>query len=697
MFTSEDYERNGAVAIIRLNNPPVNGLAHHVREAIFAGVETALNDAEVKAIVLIGAGKMFCGGADLRQFNTPAASAAPSLRVVIDRIEASPKPVVAAIHGIAYGGGLELALACHCRVVAPGTKVALPEVKLGLLPGGGGTQRLPRLIGVELALQVIVSGDPVDAENAVKLGIADELIEGDLLAGAVAYAKRIVSAAAQHPVSSKREARIEYAEEFFSAARAKAEKERRGFPAPLECIACVEAAVNLPIEEGLLFERQRFEALLNGTASKALRHLFFAEREAAKVADLPPTQAARPIARVGVVGAGTMGAGIAMCFANAGIPVTLMDVRQEALDRGLSLIHRNYAATVAKGKLSQEAMDRRVSFIEGTLHYDGLNGADLVIEAVFEDMALKKEVFGRLDKVCKPGAILASNTSRLDINEIAHSTSRPQDVIGLHFFSPANVMRLLEVVRGTKTTPDVIASAMQLAKSISKIAVLVGVCDGFVGNRMLSQYSREANFLIEEGAGLQQVDQALYNFGMAMGPFAMADMAGLDIGWAARQRQAPMRPAHLRYSKVADRICEMGRFGQKTDAGFYRYEAGSRIPIPDPEIESLIERCAQEENIRRSPVSEEEIIQRTIYALVNEGARILEEGIVQRASDIDTVYVNGYGFPAYRGGPMFYADTVGLDKVYATICEYHEKHGEYWKPAPLLERLAKEGRRFDTA
>ncbi|AIY43099.1 Enoyl-CoA hydratase [Collimonas arenae] len=689
-------EHDGAVAVIRLDNPPVNGLSHHVRETIFAGIEAALGNPEIKAIVLTGAGKIFCGGADLRQFNTPAASAEPSLQLLTERMEASAKPIIAAIDGVAYGGGFELALACHYRVVSPRAQVALPEVKLGLIPGCGGTQRLPRLIGVAPALQMIVGGDPVDAAKAVQLGIADDLIEGDFLAGALAFAERMTAVTAPHPIDIERTAMIADSQDFFSTARAKAAKEKRGFPAPLECIACVEAAVNLPRQEGLAFERQRFIALLNGTESKALRHLFFAEREAAKITGLSSPQETRPITRVGVLGAGTMGAGIAMCFANADIPVTLMEVQQEALDRGLALIRKNYATTVSKGKLSQEKMEHRLGLIEGTLKYEAFSSADLVIEAVFEDMKVKKEVFGRLDQVCKAGAILASNTSRLDINEIAGSTSRPGDVIGLHFFSPANVMRLLEVVRGAKTADDVVATAMQLAKSINKIGVLVGVCDGFVGNRMLTPYSREANFLIEEGASVLQVDQALYDFGMAMGPFAMADMAGLDIGRAARLRQAATRPAHLRYSRVADQICDMGRFGQKTSAGFYRYETSSRIPIPDPEIEALIERCAREDNIQRGPVSSEEIVQRTIYALINEGARILEEEIAQRSSDIDTVYVNGYGFPAYRGGPMFYADSIGLDKVYARICEFHRRHGEYWEPAPLLERLAKEGKRFSS-
>ncbi|WP_211462579.1 3-hydroxyacyl-CoA dehydrogenase NAD-binding domain-containing protein [Collimonas silvisoli] len=694
MLASANQGGDSDVAVIRLDNPPVNGLSHQVRPTVMAGLEAALADAAVKAIVLTGAGKIFCGGADLRQFNTPAASATPSLQALVERIEASPKPVVAAIDGIAYGGGFELALACHYRLVSPQAKLALPEVKLGLLPGCGGTQRLPRLIGVDAALRIIVGGDPVAALDAVRLGMADVLIEGDFLAAAVAYARRVVVTGGAHPVAAQRPIALADRQMVFTAAREQASKQKRGFPAPLACISCVEAALDLPFEEGLKFEHQQFTALLNGSESKALRHLFFAEREAAKIVDLPSSQARRPITQVGVIGAGTMGAGITMCFANAGMPVILMEARREALERGLALIRKNYAATVAKGKLSQEALESRLSIISTTLDYQDLHDADLVIEAVFEDMVVKKEVFQQLDQVCKPGAIMASNTSRLDLNEIAAGTSRPQDVIGLHFFSPANVMRLLEVVRGAATAADVVAGAMQLAKTIGKIGVLVGVCEGFVGNRMLTPYAREAQFLLEEGASVQQVDRALYNFGMAMGPLAMADMAGLDIARAARLRLAPTRPAHLRYSQVADRICDMGRFGQKTGAGFYRYEAGSRTPIPDPEIEALIERCAQEAQIQRRSLSQEEIVERTIYALINEGARILEQGIAQRASDIDTVYVNGYGFPAYRGGPLFYADTVGLDKVYARICEYHRRHGEYWEPAPLLERLAMTGKNF---
>jgi 3-hydroxyacyl-CoA dehydrogenase len=611
----------------------------------------------------------------------------------VRRIEESAKPVIAAIHGSALGLGLEFAMGCHYRIAQRGARLGLPEVKLGLLPGGGGTQRLPRLAGVEAAVKMIVEGNPVSADEALAMGLVDEVASGELLPAALAFARRVVKATV-HPVASHRQAKPPADAGFFEAQRKRIATSKRGQPAPLECLACIEAATTMPFDEGMKFERERFDVLVNGTESKAMRHLFLAERAAAKIPGIPADVAPAKIGKVAVIGAGTMGSGIAMSFASAGIPVILFEARDAALQRGVATIRKNYEGTVSKGKLKQEEAEARIARIETTLDMARMADADLVIEAVFEDMAVKKDLFGKLDALCKPTAVLATNTSRLDVNEIAAATSRPQSVIGLHYFSPANVMRLVEVVRGAATSPEVIVTSMNVVRQTGKLPVLVGVCDGFVGNRMVAQYAREAEFLLEEGATPQQVDGALQKFGLAMGRFAMADLAGLDIGWAGRKRLAPTRPAHLRYSKVADRICEMGRFGQKTGAGFYRYEAGSRTPLPDPIVNDLIVECAREAGIERRTITDEEIVERTIFALVNEGAKILEEGVAQRASDIDLIYVNGYGFPAWRGGPMFYADTVGLDKVYARVLEFERRHGEFWKPAPLLKRLAESGKTF---
>ena len=685
------YGRQGRTAILLLDNPPVNGLGDTVRLGLFDGIAQAAHDDAVTAIVILGAGKAFCGGADIRQFDTPAASAQPTLRQVIARIEQSAKPVVAAIHGVALGGGMELALGCHYRIARADASLGLPEVNLGLVPGGGGTQRLPRLIGVPAALELIQSGKPVRGDKAVALGMADALIDGEPLAAAVAFAERVAGLPGAHPVIARKPCADAAGVDFAARIAAVSAKARNAL-AQRAAIACVEAATRLPIEAGLDDERARFDQLVAGTESKALRHLFFAEREAPKVAALPAGAWLRAVARVGILGAGTMGAGIAMAFANAGIPVTLLEQQQGALDRGLAMIRRNYEITATKGKLTAQGIAQRMACITPTLADAALADADLVIEAVFEDMAVKQAVFARLDALCKPGAILATNTSRLSIDVIAASTSRPQDVIGLHFFSPANVMKLLEVVQGERTAPEVTATCMKMAQAIGKIPVLVRVCEGFVGNRMLTPYWREAGFLLEEGASPQQVDGALTRFGMAMGPLAMADLAGMDINWATRKRLAPTRPAHLRYSKVADRICEQGRFGQKTNAGYYRYEAGSRTPLPDPVVDALIRACAAQAGIERRDVSHEEIVERCVLALVNEGARILEEGVARRASDIDVVYVHGYGFPAWRGGPMFHAETIGLDRTLDKIRALNAIHGEHWTPAPLLVRLVAEGR-----
>jgi 3-hydroxyacyl-CoA dehydrogenase len=695
-MSAAEYTVHGDVAVITLDNPPVNGLGHALRKGIVAGVERAVADPSVKAIVLIGAGNAFSGGADIREFNTPAAAAEPHLRQVIATVERAPKPVLAAIHKVAMGGGLELALGCHYRIASPGAQLALPEVKLGILPGAGGTQRLPRAIDARKALDMILSGDPVPSDRAPE-GLADEIVRGDLLQGALAFARRAV--AEKRPLRKLRDERVKMegdAAAVFAAARQRVARTARGFPAPPRIIECVEAAVRLPFDEGARFERECYEQLVASTESKAMRHAFFAERAAAKIPDVPDSTPTREIRKVAIVGAGTMGGGIGMAFANAGIPVTLLEMSADALARGLGTIRQNYAATVAKGRLSEEDMAARMARLSTTLSYDAIRDVDLVVEAVFEDMSVKGSVFKRLDEVMKAGSILATNTSTLDVNRIAAFTRRPQDVIGMHFFSPANVMRLLEVVRGASTSKEALATVMKLAKAIRKVAVVAGVCDGFIGNRMLEEYLRQAYFLVEEGALPQQVDGALQDWGLAMGPFAMMDMAGQDIGWHVRKRRRAEDPERQVYPAWLDRICEQGRFGQKTGQGVYRYEAGSRAPLPDPEIEELILGYSKEIGLARRPVEDREIVERCIYALVNEGAKILEEGIALRAGDIDTVYLTGYGFPLYRGGPMFYADTVGLPNVVAAMANYAGgRNGQFWRPAVLLARLAAEDRAFN--
>jgi 3-hydroxyacyl-CoA dehydrogenase len=687
-----DYSTRGAVAAIGLNNPPMNTLAHALRAAAREALQRAIDDPTIKAIVLNGLGRGFSSGAEIREFNTPAALASPNLRELISAIETSPKPVVAAIHGFAMGGGLELALGCHYRVASPEAKLALPEVKIGLLPGAGGTQRLPRAIGAERALEMIASGDPVASESAAGTPLIDEIVEGDLLKGALAFAERI----AGKPLRKLRDLPAKVGKPgFFTEARAKISKEHRGFPAPVKCVEAVEAATRLPFDEGVKFERRCFEELVASTESKALRHAFFGERAVAKIPDVPEDTRTFEIRSAAVVGAGTMGGGIAMAFANAGIPVRLLEMNQERLDRGLATIRKNYASSVARGRLAQEEMDRRLARISATFAYEDIGDADIAIEAVFEDLQAKKEVFARLDSAMKRGAILATNTSTLDVDQIAAATSRPEAVIGTHFFSPANVMRLLEVVRGAKTSKEALATAMKLGRTLGKTAVVSGVCDGFIGNRMLERYLQQAGFLLDEGASPQQVDQALQDFGMAMGPFAMSDLAGNDVGWYVRKRRMKERPEFL-YSRIPDRICELGRFGQKTGAGFYRYETGSRTPIPDPAVDRLIAECRKEAGLSPRSIEAREIVERCIYALANEGARIIEDGIALRAVDVDMVYLTGYGFPRYRGGPMFYADTVGLKNVVAAIEKYAGGYqGKVWKVAPLLSRLAAEGKTFN--
>jgi 3-hydroxyacyl-CoA dehydrogenase len=688
------FEKRGPVGIITVDNPPVNALGQAVRHGLSSCLDQALADAGVQSIVLACKGRTFIAGADITEFGKPPQE--PQLGAVIAKYDASTKPIVAAIHGTALGGGLEVALTCHYRVAVPSAKCGLPEVKLGILPGAGGTQRLPRLVGVEKALEMIVSGDPISATEAKAIGLVNEIIEGDLVDGAVAFATKI---AAARPLPRVRDltAHVEAARarpELFEKAKKDAAQRGRGAQAPLRCVEAVRAAVDLPFEQGIARERELITAAFESVESKAMRHVFFAERQAAKIPDVPADTETLPVKRAAVLGAGTMGGGIAMVFANAGIPVLLVDREQAFVDKGLDTIKKNYAGTVKKGKLSQAEMDARFGRITGTTSWDGLAEVDLVIEAVFEEMGLKKEIFGRLDAICHPNAILATNTSTLNVDEIAASTSRPAQVIGLHFFSPANVMRLLEIVRGAKTSKPVVATSMKLAKQVGKVGVLVGVCHGFVGNRMLHQYYREAQFLIQEGALPEQVDRVMTSFGFAMGPCATSDLAGIDVGWRIRKAQ-PKPPAGERYSgAVADRLAEMGRFGQKTSAGFYKYEQGSRTPIPDPEVQQIIVQVSKELGIERRAVSDEEILERGMFALINEGAKILGEKIALRAADIDTVWINGYGFPAHRGGPMFYADTVGLRSVLEKVKALREKHGKVWEPAPLLVQLAAEGRTF---
>ena len=693
--TSTSYAVHGPVAVVTLNNPPVNGLGHALRSGIVAALDQALADPQVQAIVLTGSARAFSGGADVREFGTPKAGQEPTLPSVIRALDGSTKPVVAAIAGVCLGGGLELALGCHYRVALPDASLGLPEVKLGLLPGAGGTQRLPRLIGLEPALNMIVSGQPVPANAFAGTPLVHALIEGDLVEGAVAFAAQV--AARGEPLPRARDLKVKQpnADAFLQFARNTVAAASKPFPAPLQCVEAVAASLK-PFDEGLQTERTLFQALMQTPESRALRHVFQAERAAAKVPGLPEGTVLRPIARVGVIGAGTMGGGITMNFLNAGIPVVLLEMKQEALDRGLATIRKNYENSMKKGKLKPEQVEQRMGLITPTLEYAALKDADLIVEAVFEEMGVKEAVFRQLDAVAKPGAILASNTSYLDIDRIASFTQRPQDVIGLHFFSPANVMRLLEIVRGAQTAPDVLATSLQLAKQIKKVAVVSGVCDGFIGNRMLARYGAAAQGLINAGALPQQIDGALQKFGLAMGPFRMGDLAGLDIGWATRKRKAVEAGVEMK-PIVADKLCEAGRFGQKTGAGWYRYEAGNRTPLPDSVTEQLIADYRAAHGITPRKISDEEIVERCIFALVNEGARILEEGIAARASDIDLVYLNGYGFPLHRGGPMLYADTVGLPQVVRSLRRFAAEPGAdaSWQPAPLLVRLAEEGRSFN--
>jgi 3-hydroxyacyl-CoA dehydrogenase len=695
---SASYEVRGGIAVITLNNPPVNGLGYETRKAVAEAVGKAEDDAAVKAIVITGAGKAFSGGADIKEFGSPKALAEPNLLSLIARVEGASKPVVAAIHTVCMGGGLELSLGCHYRVVAPGAQIALPEVKLGILPGAGGTQRLPRAIGVEAALNMIVSGEPVKSELLAQIPgqkLFDRVIEGDLLEGAIAFASEI---AAARPLPMVRDLKCRHPEgdAYFGFARNTVKAMAKNFPAPVRCVDCVEQATKAKFEEGLKYEREAFAALMLTPESKALRHAFFAERAASKIPGIPEDTPTREIRKVAVIGAGTMGGGIAMNFLNAGTPVVMLEMKQEALDKGVGIIRKNYEAQVRKGKLKEDKYAERMALLSTTLSYAELGDADLVIEAVFEEIGVKQKVFEQLDAVMKPGAILASNTSTLDLDKIASFTRRPQDVIGMHFFSPANVMRLLEVVRGAKTAPDVLMTVMKLGKKIKKTCVVSGVCDGFIGNRMIEQYSRQAGYLLDEGCTPQQVDKAVEKFGFAMGPFRMGDLAGNDIGWAIRKRRYVEKPEQ-RYSKTADLLCELGRFGQKTGAGWYDYVPGKRDAIPSELVNDMLGKHRADLGITPRKIGDDEIVQRLVYALVNEGARIVEEGIALRASDIDMVYLTGYGFPLWRGGPMNYADTVGLWNVVQAMKKFSKNPADdqaFWQPAPLLAKLAAEGKSF---
>ncbi|GAB3475193.1 3-hydroxyacyl-CoA dehydrogenase NAD-binding domain-containing protein [Polaromonas eurypsychrophila] len=695
------YEVHGSVAVITLENPPVNGLGHATRVGITDGLQKAHADSTVKSIVLTGAGKAFSGGADIKEFGSPKALAEPNLLSVILALENSSKPVVAAVHSVCMGGGLELALGCHYRIAAPDCSVALPEVKLGLIPGAGGTQRLPRALGVEPALNMIVSGEPVKSELLAQIPgqkLFDKMAASaeSLAEEALAFAQAI-SDTRPLPLVRNLPCKHPNGDAYFQFARNMVKGMAKNFPAPGKCVDAVESATKKKFDDGMAFEREIFTALMFTPESRALRHIFMAERAASKIPDVPQDTPQRDIQSIAVIGAGTMGGGIAMNFLNAGIPVKMLEMKQEALDKGIGIIRKNYESQVKRGKLKQDKYEQRMSLLSTTLSYDDLKDADMVIEAVFEEMGVKEKVFKELDRVMKPGAILASNTSTLDVNVIASFTKRPQDVVGMHFFSPANVMKLLEVIRGEKTAKDVLATVMAVSKKIRKTAVVSGVCDGFIGNRMIEQYGRQGGFLLDEGCTPAQVDKAMEKFGMAMGPFRMGDLAGNDIGWAIRKRRHTEKPG-MKYSKTADLLCEKGRFGQKTGAGWYDYVPGKRDAVPNAEVIKMIEDHRTSLGITPRKISDEEIVQRLVYALVNEAAHILEEGIASKASDIDMVYLMGYGFPIYRGGPMNYADQVGLFNVVQSMQRFAQNpldDAAFWQPAPLLAKLAAEGKTFN--
>ncbi|HTR36869.1 MAG TPA: 3-hydroxyacyl-CoA dehydrogenase NAD-binding domain-containing protein [Bryobacteraceae bacterium] len=690
-------DRQDGVAVITINNPPVNALSTAVQQGLAAALEEAGHDASVRAIVIIGGGRTFIAGADIKELELAASGRGggpPKMHALFERIEDSAVPVVMAIHGTALGGGLEIAMAGHYRVATPDAQVGQPEVNLGIIPGAEGTQRLPRLVGVAAAVDLCVSGKPIRAPEALRMGVIDRIIEGDLRAGAVAFAREMAGAVAPHRKTRERSDKLGTPAEnapIFAAGREQARKTRR--EATLAAVDAIEAATTLPFDEGCKREAEIFAKCIASDQARALIHAFFAERAVAKIPDIPKDTPVYAIAKVGIIGAGTMGGGIAMACANAGISVLLKEVEQAALDRGMATVRKNYENSVKKGRFTQQVMDQRMGLIHPQLSYEGFDQVDMIIEAAFESMELKKQIFSEIDKIAKPDCVLASNTSTLDIDQIAAVTSRPQMVIGLHFFSPANVMRLVEIVRGAKTSKPVVATALAIAKKLGKVGVVVGNCWGFVGNRMMLPYMREAQFLAEEGATPDQVDRALTNFGMAMGIFAVDDMGGIDVQWRVREERKHQEKPGLRAPLVLDKLYQSGRLGQKTGAGWFRYDE-NRKAIPDPEVVALIEKTAGEAGIAQRQVSDQEIIERCLYILINEGAKILEEGYALRAADIDVIYLTGYGFPGYRGGPMWYADTVGLKKVYERVAEFHRQHGELWAPAPLLKKLAEAGETF---
>jgi len=687
--TEVGLQKEGEIAVITVDNPPVNALKQVVRAGLLSTLTQARGDAATRAIVLVGAGRTFIAGADITEFSKP--SQPPSLPEIIGLIENSPKPVIAAMHGTPLGGGLELTLACHFRIAAPGTRLGLPEIKLGLIPGAGGTQRLPRLVGMDRAMAMILSGEPVPAQQALADGLIDEIADGDLTAAAVAFARRVL--AEKRPLRRVRdlEGKIEPLRanlEKFAELAAANTKRSRGLHAPARAIEALRWTLDVPFDEAVTRERATFTELIADEQSKAQRHIFFAEREAAKVPGVSKDVLPREIKRAAVIGAGTMGGGIAMCFANAGIPVTVVEAAPEALTRGLDTVAKNYRTSVSRGSLTTAEMDRRMGLFNGVTDIEAVSDADIVIEAVFEEMPIKKQVFGNLDRLAKPDAVLASNTSYLDVNEIGASTKRPQSVLGMHFFSPANVMRLLEVVRGKATAPDVLATALAVGRRLGKVPVVVGVCHGFVGNRMLRARSIEAERLLLEGTLPHEVDGAIGEFGFPMGPFAMSDLAGLDVSWRMRKAQGVR-------AEIADSLCEAGRFGQKTGKGFYLYEAGSRSPRPDPKVEALIVGASARLGVKRRSIGREEIIERLIYPMINEGARILEEGIALHSGDIDVIWIHGYGFPIWRGGPMHYADTVGLSRIRDRLARLARESGDArHEPSALLNRLANENGSF---
>jgi len=690
--------KHNDVSVLTIDNPPVNALSPGVPEGILTALETAERDASVRAIVVIGGGRTFIAGADIKELEEAArnpASGGPDLHPLLTRIEDCAKPVIMAIHGTALGGGLEIAMAGHYRVAVGDASLGTPEVNLGIIPGAEGTQRLPRLVGVAAAVEMCVSGRPIKAPDALRLGLIDKIIEGELLSGAVAFARGVSGERVlkTREKSNKLGTPSENAP-IFAAGRAQVDKIRRNQTAPLAALEALEAATTLPFDQGCKKEREIVRQILAGDQARAMIHVFFAERAVARIPGIPKDTATYPIGKVGIIGAGTMGGGIAMACANAGIPVLIKETEQATLDRGMETIRKNYESSVKKGRFPQAVMDQRMALIHPQLTYGGFNEVDLIIEAVFESMPVKKQIFGEIDKIAKPDCVLASNTSTLDIDEIAAATSRPSMVIGLHFFSPAHVMRLVEIVRGKYPSNEVVATSLAIAKKLGKVGVVVGNCRGFVGNRMMLPYMREAQFLLEDGSTPQQVDRALTDFGMAMGILAVDDMGGIDLAYRVKQEYAYLRKPGERVPLVLDKLYEMGRLGQKSGKGWYRYDKSTRAPIPDPEVDALIEKTAREAGITRRTITPQEIIERSVYIMINEGARILEEGHAQRAADIDVIYCTGYGFPGYRGGPMWYADTVGLKNVYSRVREFQLRYGHLWEPAPLLQRLAEEGSTF---